>query len=180
MEKLVSLFLGVVTKPKETFEEIKKSIPLKEGFVISIFLLNISFLILYFDPRTKPIFNATTLCYLAVNYFVSTLVILPAILNFLARSEKLDSTYKKALLIFLFAGSPYIALFPLQIFFSITKITILYNLMINKLFGYLKHCVLEERRCWESNPGTETAWISNPLLYHWATTAISKCGFGGF
>lgn len=140
MEKLIHLFWGIITKPWETFKEIKEIRPIREGIAIMLFSLLLSNLLLWLHPAIYELKRLSAL-YIIFNFFMGIviLLVLTSILNYLAKTAKLESNYQGILNIFLFASSPYIITFPVSLLFAVSKIVVLQSIIH---WGTLLWCIV--------------------------------------
>lgn len=138
MEKLVHLFWGIITKPQKTFKDIKETRPTREGLIILISSLLLSYILFLFvlkglpDQDTywsNPAKYMVLLSFLLGSIFI---LIAASILNYLAKAAKLESSYLSVLNIFLFASVPYIITFPISllfVLFLVSKIVVLKHII---------------------------------------------------
>lgn len=133
MDRLTHLFLGVVAKPKKTFLEIKEIRPVREG----LFIMLVSFvlyLLLLLQPWSADIIipkieKGMTYYILAHILGIAVPFILAWILNYFARSERIDSTYIDLLDIFLFSYVASIVLFPFLLVSILSDSKLFYGIL---------------------------------------------------
>jgi hypothetical protein len=133
MDRLTHLFLGVITEPQKTFLEIKETRPIREGLFIMIVSV-ILYLLLLFQPSSAEIIipkieKGTT--YFILSYCLGAIVpfIFAWVLNYFARSAKLESTYTGILNVFLFSYVTILVLFPFLFLAVILKMKLFYGIV---------------------------------------------------
>lgn len=130
MGKVIHLFWGIIIRPREIFQEIKDIRPIREGIVTMLFSQLLIYLLLWLHPEMHK-FKQLSALYIILNFFIGIGIpfILASILNYLAKTAKLESNYLGILCIFLFAPVPYIITFPISLLFVISKIVILQSII---------------------------------------------------
>lgn len=133
MDRLTHLFLGVIVKPEKTFLEIKETRPIRGGLFIMIASI-ISYLLLLFQPSSAEIIIPKIeegKTYFILSYCLGAIVpfIFAWILNYFARSAKLESTYTGILNVFLFSYVTTLVLFPFLFLAVILKMKVFYGIV---------------------------------------------------